>query len=243
MKDITTILRILIDEIKDLKDGDYHIENHKKLGINANGLCNVVKSLKIKEILTWEEAENLNDFLNKEMLLNLYPGFESILENSINNNTERSSPYFFERCNWNTRRIWLQEVLNGIEKEDLFTISNAKCHKFRTKRNIVELLEVLLKRLKETTVDGKFPESGLCFLINNMSIISEFITYKERTELLSYMNKHAPNRFSKRYKIYRDTGYFWQRDQSQPRIDWLESRIKIEKRKLKIFQFFNWKKN
>lgn len=85
-------------------------------------------------------------------------------------------------------------------------------------RDIKTLLKILLQQVCKKNQDEFTGMCGEVGLLHRKDII----TYKEAESLIEYIEDLEPE------NVYFHTGYYWCPGLKEPRIEWINKRIKIE---------------
>lgn len=100
-------------------------------------------------------------------------------------------------------------------------------------RTIKELLIVIRDQaIINLNAEYYMQDNGICMMLNNMTGRQE-INVTEWNELYDYIHNNRPQKGSKHYIASHEdlNSYYWPCRDWQSRIDWLNTRIRIESRK------------
>lgn len=83
----------------------------------------------------------------------------------------------------------------------------------------------LLIKLRDELIKTRWNITGLCGLVHYRL---KKVTEEERYELLNYIRLHRPTRGKHFNQVQHEVndGYYWPSGEKQPRIDWLNDKIK-----------------
>ena len=87
------------------------------------------------------------------------------------------------------------------------------------------IMKKLLIQLRDHILKNEYYDGGLCYEIQFRLDCSS----KDELRLLKYVAKHRPKRGIHFCREFKDKPHYWSRYLEQPRLDWLNYRIKLEK--------------
>lgn len=94
-------------------------------------------------------------------------------------------------------------------------------------RSINNLLIILRDHIQSINI---YLDSGICLEIDVL-YFNDVITWDECTKLSGFMSKNRPMRGKHYVKIRQRSGWWWPRGEKEPRLAWLNSKIKQTEKK------------